>query len=364
MRQPTCGGCNSDFLDWGMERQEAARLDYPEVALVTYRVCAWCGLVMKTPIPSDEDLQRIYSGGWQTSLPRPAICWESAARWIKKHTILLPGWTAHDIGSKGAQLGDALEVKLAWDCYDAHPVGEDIKTGWIGSGQNLPEPVDFVSATHVLEHSASPLLFLVDILAILKPDGIAYVEVPSLEGHANDAGVCDDLAPDHIWHFTFNSLVSTIQNAGGSVIACATDLIPGWPVLRALFTRQNAGARRAAVNMERSSVAIRREYDHAGLQLFFAKHKFGAKVGLYAASHGYQKLIEYCPIASEFPVFDLYRTGKTFGGREIIHPDRMAEIGIECVYVTSRFWSSYYEIKRSLSQTHPLLEVHTPYLGL
>lgn len=344
---------------------EVSRFDYPAEVEATYYSCEGCGLVSKEPRPTNEELQRLYTTNWQVSLSRPKQCWTSAARWIHESAHRL-SWKlegkALDVGSKGRLLGDELGLlgaRLDWDLLDANPVSQAVSEGWIGLGKIKSHDHAFVSATHVLEHAAEPRLFIQDMLGLLTESGLAYVEVPSLEGHAGDAGACDDIVRDHLWHFTTESLLRLALSCSARIVAYKLDHIPAWPVHRLLLSRSAVSG---AGLMHRSSEKIREEYEYAA-------HLIGGEklpdAGLYAASHSYAYLVRECPNSVlRFPIFDAYRSGKTFGEKFIYHPDFMERFGVKRVYVTTRFWNAYQDIKRWLNEKFPWLEVRSPFRGM
>lgn len=347
-----------------MRHQEVSRFNYPEEVEATYYCCAGCGLISKEPKPSGEELQRSYSGAaWQFSEPRPKVCWDSAASWILANSKRL-SWKlnglARDIGSKGSDLGEAMKRRnvssLKWECVDPHPVSDHVVQGWVGTGLPAAHDCVFVSATHVLEHASEPRLFLQDMLGMLREDGLAYIEVPSLEGHSTDAGSSDDLTRDHLWHFTTESLIRLALSCEARIVAYELEHVPGWPVHRLLLSRSAVSGPGLTV---RSRDLIRAEYDYAADML---SHEALEGTGLYAASHSYAYLMrERAGSVWRFPIFDAYKTGKTFGGKVIYHPDRFEAFGVKRVFVTTRFWNAYQDIKRWLEEKYPALEVRSPF---
>lgn len=364
----TCIVCFSERTPIA-KQMEVSRFDYPSEVEATYYSCTGCGLISKEPMPTDMDLFRLYRDAsvWQFSTPRPRVCWDSAARWIAdslNHIFFELTGKARDVGSKGANLGAALAVHgilLDWECVDPNPTSGTVATGWVGSGLVPSKDCAFVSATHVLEHAANPLQFLTDMLGMLDVDGLAYVEVPSLEGHSENAGMCDDITRDHLWHFTTESLVRMAFACQARLVAYEVDYTsdPGWPVHRLLLSRT---AISSAALFERSRQAIRDKYEEAADIL---RGEPLPETGLYAASHGYAYLMrEHYATVWRFPVFDAYRTGKTFGDKYIYSPESMKRFGVKRVFVTTRFWNAYQDIKRWLGEKHPWLEVRSPFKEL
>jgi SAM-dependent methyltransferase len=71
---------------------------------------------------------------------------------------------------------------------------------------------DFLWCRHVLEHSVAPLWTLHEYHRVLKPGGLAYVEVP-----ANDTSARHETNPNHYSILPISSWVSLIQRTGFAV---------------------------------------------------------------------------------------------------------------------------------------------------
>jgi 2-polyprenyl-3-methyl-5-hydroxy-6-metoxy-1,4-benzoquinol methylase len=62
---------------------------------------------------------------------------------------------------------------------EARAKGLDVYVGPVEAMPPLAEPVDFVHMHHVLEHLADPLATLRQVCELLKPTGLAIIEVPN-----------------------------------------------------------------------------------------------------------------------------------------------------------------------------------------
>jgi SAM-dependent methyltransferase len=82
---------------------------------------------------------------------------------------------------------------------------------------------DVVTAFHVLEHVADPVVVVRRMLQWLAPDGLAIIEVPNAGGLGarlfGRAWSGLEL-PRHLSHFTPESLGRVVQQAGGRVVWC------------------------------------------------------------------------------------------------------------------------------------------------
>ncbi len=327
-----------------------------ETVEVEYRACHGCGLVSKDPQPSQDALRAYYEQAWQFSEPRPIRCLRSAAWWLRDH---LPGVTAKlsavDVGAKGVELLDAIDsagLELSEKAtMDAQPVVPGVERVWLGSGYESERVYDLVVATHILEHALDPLQFMADLLGMTSLDGYVYVEVPSLEIGALDISACDDINPNHFWHFTAASLGSLAERAGLSVLAVGSDMqASGWPCLRLLARpKWKPMGDFMALHSEHKAVYWKAR------EVIAKEAKPGD--GYYGATQSLWKI----GARPELPIFDLYKHGMEFDGVTVMHPKYMHELCIERVWLTPRFWNSAEECKKYLRANHPKVEILTPY---
>ena len=319
-----------------------------------YYECSSCGLGRRMPEPDPSALKDYYQKAWQFSQPRPWQCLYRAAQFIFQASNQGEWLSVIDLGSKGAEMEAALNefgVVGSFGSLDAGPVSAAVEPAWIGEGYVSEKKYALVLATHVLEHSIDPRRFLTDLTTFLAPDGIAYVEVPSLELGANDAGLCDDMNPNHLWHFTIPSLSMLFERSGLEVVSIKGDPRPdGWPVVRAVARMALGDSRIASMHCQ-----IARKYAEAVSRMQAALRPGDA---LYGASGSCFQLMPYF---RDLPIFDLYKHGRKISWREILDPAKMPEMGVRRVWLTPRFWNSQVEIKRWLNKNYPTIEVLSPY---
>ena len=72
---------------------------------------------------------------------------------------------------------------------------------------------DLVICRQVIEHIQNPINFLNEIKKCLKPDGFAYLEVPSAE-YIYTNNMIWDFHLQHIHYFTFNSFLNAAEQTG------------------------------------------------------------------------------------------------------------------------------------------------------
>jgi SAM-dependent methyltransferase len=100
-------------------------------------------------------------------------------------------------------------------------MGIDIRAGGPEAAAS-DGPFDLVLLSHVLQHVADPVAFLTSIAALLKPDGLCYVEVPGLMNLAQWYGgdLLRYLQNANRWHFTADTLRATLRRAGLAAPEC------------------------------------------------------------------------------------------------------------------------------------------------
>ena len=362
MKRNNCPACGSTLDWWPVSRLlELSRTEYPKEVERLYQLCSMCGLIGKDDDITQEALEAFYTEGYQYRTARPAVCWDRAAAFIARnsgdHGIKD---RALDVGSKGDTLFGLLAAYgfgfKETVCIDPHPTSPGVRKGWVGAGVTARHDIDFVSATHVLEHAIDPERFMRDILGMLKLTGLAYIEVPSIEGHAEIAGPSDNINREHLWHFSQWSLFKLVERSGGMIVAAEIDRQAEGPVHRLLIALNS----RASWGMNfRASLCRQSEEYEAAVRVI--EGDSGPEVGLYAASHSYAILRRLSRRVAELPVFDLYRYGVKFGDAEVLTPSTLALLGIKRLYVTTRFWNAFQDIKADLAESHPNIEVLSPF---
>jgi SAM-dependent methyltransferase len=92
--------------------------------------------------------------------------------------------------------------------------GLPVHAGYAAALEPLPGgPYDAIVTREVLEHVPDPIDFLSTIRASLTSDGVALVEVPSLE-QALERGRFFDFFPDHLNYFSLGTLARALERSG------------------------------------------------------------------------------------------------------------------------------------------------------
>lgn len=330
--------------------------------VVTYHKCQTCQTVRKTPTPDPESLRSYYEKAWQFSEPRPKPCWDSAASWMAK--VVGPSIrNAIDVGGKDLSIFDALRecgVKIEKkSILDAQPKAGEAIPAWLGQGFTSQHQYDLVVATHVLEHAADPRSFLRDVRLMMFGGAWLYIEVPSLEFGSSDMGLCDDINPNHLWHFTLSGLSTLLHGCGFLVVRAEADRsVPGWPCNRVI-----AQTRQWEIEPFKDMYDGTRAIYEVATARITDQYQIGD--ALYAACNSCWRLHDHDRFMrgtiKSMPLYDLHKSGY-FLGRPIRKPSQMSADNTRRVWLTPRFWNSRVEIGRWLSENHPSVEIMNPYV--
>jgi hypothetical protein len=144
-----------------------------------------------------------------------------------------------------------------------------VHAGYAAALEPLPGgPYDAIVTREVLEHVPDPIDFLSTIRASLTADGVALVEVPSLE-QALERGRFFDFFPDHLNYFSVGTLARALERSGFLVVEITRGM--GGEYLQALV-RVDAGRDAAALDSTRGAIvrdlrALGQRCSDAGLRL-------------------------------------------------------------------------------------------------
>lgn len=356
-----CLCCSAESASMLLESSEPT-LQFEEKQ-ISYWKCSACKTVRKLPSPDPEELKDYYESSWQFSEPRPKPCWDTAAVWMAK-TIGSSIRNGIDVGGKSLSMFEALAdagvVVEKKSVLDAQPKAGEVIPGWLGQGFVSQHQYDLVIATHVLEHAIDPWAFLRDVRLMMFAGAWLYIEVPSLELGSSDLTACDDINPNHLWHFTLAGLSALLYNAGLTPIKLESDAtVKGWNCNRVLCQ---------ARQWEVESFKDMHDGTRSIYEMATAKITDGYRVGdaLYGACGSAWRLHDHDQFLrgalKGMKIYDLHKEG-LFLGRFIRKPGQMAEDGIKRVWLTPRFWNSRIEITKWLKSNYPNIEVLSPYAG-
>jgi 2-polyprenyl-3-methyl-5-hydroxy-6-metoxy-1,4-benzoquinol methylase len=155
--------------------------------------CEQCGVVFANPMPSEQELDTVYSpeGEWGRHRQDEQEKAVSARRlaWlfnplIHEFDVLRPsaGATVLDFGCGLGGMLDALE-DVGWTTYGIEPA-TDVAFRRHRRLTEIPDDArfDLVLLSHVLEHVTAPLGILRQLARATRPGGLLLVRLPNLEG--------------------------------------------------------------------------------------------------------------------------------------------------------------------------------------
>lgn len=153
------------------------------------RACDACGLLYRTPRPTQREILRSYDAGityarWQEELAVREGLWRKRLHRIATHQ---PSGTLLDIGTGDGFFLPLAATRYAVRCTEISATGADYarRRGfepYVGDFLDLEvadASLDVVTLWHVLEHVPSPGRLLRKVRAALKPGGIVAIAVPN-----------------------------------------------------------------------------------------------------------------------------------------------------------------------------------------
>ena len=110
-------------------------------------------------------------------------------------------------------------VELNSECaeYARNTTGVTVYEGLLEKANFLADSFDVVTLFDVLEHVKQPMVLLMEIRRILRPDGILVLQMPNIRSlmatlmHNQWPWLCP---PDHVFHFTPHSLRNILAKSG------------------------------------------------------------------------------------------------------------------------------------------------------
>lgn len=167
----------------------------PHWPRIAFHRCAGCGLVLKQPLPSEAELQALYTASWQAPESHQADTGATDAAIAAQFTGLLAaalgrrdfaGLRVLDFGAGGGALTRALgaegAVAVALDPYSAPRLRAEGVAAVASLAELDPAPFDGICALEVVEHLREPWVFLGQLHRRLVPGGWLLVTTPNPEG--------------------------------------------------------------------------------------------------------------------------------------------------------------------------------------
>jgi len=211
--------------------------DFPQLLVVQCK----CGMRYSDPAPSEAYLQERYRSAYRQE--RGEYADESYLEFMRRRAVAQldfvrrvrpasPG-SVLDVGCSSGML---LQENAAADelvgfepdeemCKTARrilPGHASIRNSLFQPGEFSENRFDLITISHVLEHVVDPVGTVSELVRLLKPGGVLFIEVP----HESDATVRHlvNSRPAgfmHLLFFSADSLQAVVERAGGAVLSAA-----------------------------------------------------------------------------------------------------------------------------------------------
>ncbi len=200
-------------------------------APLTTGLCGGCGLVSHTPMPAAEEVHAFYAkkyrldykGGYEPKRKHSLRAIRGAAARAKRVAAYLPASArVLDIGASSGEFtyvmnragfqATGIEPNQGYTAFARRAYGVDIVNAPLEEAGFGDAAFDLITLNHVFEHLVDPFKALTMIRRWLKPGGLLFIEVPNLEGVRKQ--VTNTFHYAHIWDFTPQTLVATLEKAG------------------------------------------------------------------------------------------------------------------------------------------------------
>jgi len=336
-------------------------------------ICNNCAVIMVYPPPSKKILDEYYENTFPFELNNFQKRQINAAHFINDEINPVEK-NVFDIGA-----GDGFLLKqfadAGWKCNGIEPSNAMTKKAFKKNNikiinknfedffkTEIDTKYNLVTMSHVLEHVYFPENIIKNIREMLTEDGFLYIEVPSVEGFANEKINNEIMSFTHLWHYTVSSLTNLIQKQGFKKIKIETAVENDFPVIRSIFQREkkiydnNIGNNEISQTkdyfLKMINIRNKRKIETVKkIKLLFEKEKpvifYGAGVDMYDLMNSHNTFMKN---------FDYYlvdsnpkKQGKSLNDKIIENPRIILSFDKPIICITSRLIALKESIRQSIS---------------
>lgn len=205
-------------------------------------VCQSCGLGQLDPLPSAEELDRLYSSvayfegtdragyaDYEQHAQEFTLTFRAKARRLLRYGPVRdlleigcgPGYFLDAAKREGVARAVGVD-RNPWAVEQARRIGCEAHQGSIDTIRQ-DDKFDAVAMLDVIEHIPDPLPFLADIRTRLRPGGRLLIMTPNLRSllaRVSGRRWVSFKIPEHIYYFTPTSLSDILKRSGFEVVYC------------------------------------------------------------------------------------------------------------------------------------------------
>jgi len=219
---PICDGKSTDF--------------YCRKNLYIYYLCNSCDTLFLHPLPNSQFINRLYKKefDYKTGLTEEKRIRRQSSGILQKLRKLNPeAKSLLDIGSGygffldeaknyglklfGLEPADILYSYSKNNFKGINLYNSDFETFY---NKSFVNKFDFIILNHVIEHIVHPQKTIRQVIELLKPKGILYIETPNLNSHlfkVQKENYTFLTPPEHLWIFSSKSFQQIFQKSQSSV---------------------------------------------------------------------------------------------------------------------------------------------------
>lgn len=301
-----CAICNSENNILAFEQKFDNLIEFKDdVYIQKIVICRDCGFVFNNPSPSYSELSKHYTSWSNYEMPQSKGIYsnEMANKWLRTYEFVKKGFP-DDFRGNVLEVGCATAFGLSifksngWDVLGLDP---SQKASEIANKQygirvinslfdiNLfsGKKYDLIIFSHVLEHIISPGELVKDLVSILNPNGLIYIEVPDMSNPDVPMGY---FTYEHLNYFTPTALTNLMGENGYNLVCMeqflgSMEIEPYYPVISALYKPQKANHQKYVLinDFKISNNAVENYIGKQNLQGKKIDKKINAVVEKYAA---------------------------------------------------------------------------------